>query len=121
MMGGSEWKLLLGQRCKGRDGTLITWPSGRAEMCPTGTQPVHGDDYLSWQCDGHYKKEQRHFCCSVKGKMKCVPHLIDQAADMKCNCPGVGGGGWSEEEENDETGETSVEKEKQVEEEAPTQ
>merc|ERR1712224_725596 len=71
MKEGSEWKLLLGQRCKGRDGTLISWPSGRVEMCPTGTQPVHGDGYLSWQCGGMYKKEKRLHCCMVKGKMKC--------------------------------------------------
>jgi hypothetical protein len=96
---GSEWKSLLGQRCKGRDGTLITWPSGRAEMCPPGTQPVHGQDYLSWQCDGMYKKEKRLHCCSVKGRMRCVPNMVDQSGAMKCNCPGVGGGGWTEEEE----------------------
>merc|ERR1712139_149331 len=100
MKEGSEWKLLLGQRCKGRDGTLIQWPTGRTEMCPTGTQPVHGNDYQSWQCDGSYKKEERLHCCSVKGKMKCVPNLVDKAASQKCNCQGVGGGGWSEEEED---------------------
>merc|ERR1719506_433928 len=89
----SDWKLILSERCKGRDGTLIQWPSGRVEMCPAGTQPVHGRDYLSWQCDGAYKTERRLHCCMVKGKMKCVPHLVDQGASMKCNCPGVGGSG----------------------------
>jgi len=95
---GTEWKSLLGQRCKGRDGTLITWPTGRAEMCPPGTQPVHGNDYMSWQCDGMYKKEKRLHCCAVKGKMRCVPNLVDQSGAMNCDCPGVGGGGWTEEE-----------------------
>jgi len=110
MKDGSEWKLLLGQRCKGRDGTLISWPSGRAEMCPTGSQPVHGAGYASWQCDGTYKKEHRLHCCSVKGKMKCVPNLVDQASAMKCNCPGVGGSGWSEDAE----GKEDLEKESEV-------
>lgn len=94
-----EWKLLLGQKCKGRDGTLIQWPSGRAEMCPTGTTPVHGPGYMSWQCDASYKKKQTFHCCSVKGTMKCVPNLVDQAANMGCFCPGVGGGAWSDEPE----------------------
>lgn len=109
---GSEWKNLLGQRCKGRDGTLITWPSGRTEMCPTGTQPVHGAGYMSWQCDGAYKKERRLHCCSVRKArpgvpqlMKCVPKLTDLEAP-KCNCPGMGGSGWSENEEDKAADET---------------
>merc|ERR1712028_222878 len=88
MKDGSEWKLLLGQRCKGREGTLITWPSGRCEMCPTGSQPVHGNGYASWMCDGSYKKEKTLHCCAVKGKMKCVPNLTNQSAQAKCICPG---------------------------------
>jgi len=109
MQEGSEWKLLLGQRCKGRDGTLITWPTGRAEMCPTGTQPVHGAGYMSWQCDGTYKKEHRLHCCSVRKyeggqmAMKCVPNLVDQAASLQCTCPGVGGSTWFEDEGEDYT------------------
>lgn len=116
MSDGSEWKLLLGQRCKGREGTLITWPSGRAEMCPTGTQPVHGSGYMSWQCDGSYKKESRLYCCSVNKpteqggtkQMQCVPNLVDQAPPA-CKCAGVNANGWGEDEakgfakgENDE-------------------
>jgi hypothetical protein len=31
--------------------------------------------------------------------MKCVPNLVDQSNAMKCNCPGVGGSAYSEEEE----------------------
>lgn len=88
---GSEWKLLLGSKCKGRAGTLIQWPSGRVEFCPSGSTPVHGNGYMSWQCDGMYKKEELIHCCSVNGVQKCVPNLVDQAASLKCNCPGIGG------------------------------
>jgi hypothetical protein len=104
---GTEWKLLLGQRCKGRDGTLIEWPSGRAEMCPTGTQPVSGDGYMSWQCDSMYKKNYRLHCCSVKSshgqkKIQCVPNLVDQSGSMGCQCSGVNAGGWSDAKEGEE-------------------
>jgi len=88
---GAEWKLLLGQRCQGRDGTLIQWPSGRVEMCPAGTQPVHGSEYMSWQCDGMYQKPLQLHCCTVRGKMKCVPNFIDQSGAAGCHCKGVGG------------------------------
>lgn len=93
---GSEWKLLLGQRCKGRDGTLITWPTGRAELCPTGSQPVQGRDYASWQCDGFYAEEREVHCCEIRGKMRCVPHLSDQSSNGGCTCPGLGGVGEGE-------------------------
>lgn len=104
MKEGNEWKLLLGQRCQGRDGTLIKWPTGRAEMCPTGSQPVQGAGYMSWQCDSSYKKNFRLHCCSVKSgpggakKMKCVPNMVNQSNSLGCQCEGINAGGWGEEE-----------------------
>lgn len=99
MKEGHEWKLLLGSKCKGRDGTLIVWPTGRAEFCPSGSTPVHGDGYMSWQCDGMYKKEESIFCCKVNGLEKCVPNMVDQAASLTCNCPGVGGASQDSDED----------------------
>lgn len=82
-----EWSLIAGTKCKGRDGTLLEWTgTGRVELCPTGTTPVGGEGYSSWQCDEGYKEEVRLFCCSVKGRVKCVRKLNDKSAELGCRC-----------------------------------
>mmetsp|Transcript_44258 Transcript_44258/g.99577 ORF Transcript_44258/g.99577 Transcript_44258/m.99577 type:complete len:299 (+) Transcript_44258:49-945(+) len=74
--------------CNGRLGTLIKWKnSGRVEMCPTGTKPVHGKDWKSWNCDGDYLLDDKYFCCRVHGKLHCTQKFRDQTKASRCTCP----------------------------------
>mmetsp|Transcript_45020 Transcript_45020/g.90884 ORF Transcript_45020/g.90884 Transcript_45020/m.90884 type:complete len:294 (+) Transcript_45020:142-1023(+) len=91
-----KWRQVGHRRCGGRSGTLIAWrhsdPPGRAELCPTGTAPVHGYGFASWACDGVYTQERYIHCCKVKGHLHCVNNLGEHRAWSQCNCKGPRGG-----------------------------
>eukprot|EP00419_Tripos_fusus_P023530 CAMPEP_0172718834 /NCGR_PEP_ID=MMETSP1074-20121228/75153_1 /TAXON_ID=2916 /ORGANISM="Ceratium fusus, Strain PA161109" /LENGTH=271 /DNA_ID=CAMNT_0013544109 /DNA_START=73 /DNA_END=885 /DNA_ORIENTATION=+ len=89
-----KWRPSAITTCSGKAGALITWLNGdtpnRAEFCPTGTTPVQGPGYASWQCDGMYSEDSLLHCCKVKGRLRCVNHIREQAPGSQCNCKGLG-------------------------------
>lgn len=95
MKDACSWKPVLNAKCQGSQGTLLKWscsnPPGRAEMCKTGTPPVQGQGYSSWDCDGADIVENRFHCCTVGGKTHCVRGFVDATAVESCRCPGIGG------------------------------
>eukprot|EP00929_Paragymnodinium_shiwhaense_P049752 TRINITY_DN25084_c0_g1_i1.p1 TRINITY_DN25084_c0_g1~~TRINITY_DN25084_c0_g1_i1.p1 ORF type:complete len:303 (-),score=40.43 TRINITY_DN25084_c0_g1_i1:69-977(-) len=92
---GKEWVSLPQAKCQGHAGTLVKFkddPDGKVEYCPTGTSPVRGGDYSSWFCDNAYTKEDRMYCCSVHGRVRCSKHLVDESNVASCHCGGLGKG-----------------------------
>ena len=92
MKKNEEWQRVNQAVCRGDQGTLITWQNQKgehdtAELCPTGTVPVQGRGYMSFQCDGHRIQEQRYHCCKVNGALHCATDLVDTTAmEPSCNC-----------------------------------
>lgn len=93
MKNAYKWSPILGDVCKGHDGTLINWthsdPPDRAELCPTGSSPVHGKLHNSWSCDGKYTKQVHLHCCTVNGKLRCVHNLVETPPPSECHCMGM--------------------------------
>eukprot|EP00434_Breviolum_minutum_P006605 symbB.v1.2.005831.t2/scaffold343.1/size224757/8 len=88
-----DWERVNQAVCRGDRGTLVTWTNTKegekthAELCPTGTVPVQGRGYMSFQCDGHVIKERRYYCCKVNGLLQCSSNLVDTTAmNPNCNC-----------------------------------
>merc|ERR1740123_3019224 len=89
-----QWQPSRNARCHGQKGTLVKWthskPAGRAEMCKSGTPPVQGPGYDSWECDGVSTVEHRLHCCTVLGKLHCAKSLADGTAATACACSTMG-------------------------------
>ncbi|CAJ1439220.1 unnamed protein product [Effrenium voratum] len=88
-----DWDRVSRAVCRGDRGTLITWVNTgkddvqKAELCPTGTVPVQGRGYMSFQCDGYVIKERRYHCCRVNGILHCNTTLVDTTAmEPPCSC-----------------------------------
>lgn len=89
--GFKDWRQVApNQFCAGNDGTLITFPDGRAELCPTGSNPVRGPHHRGWACDGSYEIQSTDHCCMANGRVRCANDLVDSSGAALCNCPSPG-------------------------------
>merc|ERR1712224_461209 len=78
------------QFCEGNDGTLIVFPDGKAELCPTGSNPVRGPYHRGWSCDGSYEIQSTDHCCLANGSVRCANDLVNASGSAMCNCPSPG-------------------------------
>lgn len=94
---GKSWRPIRADLCQGARGTIIAWtnsdPPGKTEFCPSGTAPVRGKGWASWYCDGFFGRQEKMHCCTVDGKLRCVPHFEDEtnSSTLRCSvCEGLG-------------------------------